>query len=146
MDRAAEMYLRMETLKKVSEDQHRHLRDNQLRVNNRSFSLFLTNAIRDIEEPLKAAGINKGQIPKNIRDREAALQAKLKEEFDDARLNITLDRIYTRQMTYQLESLQRMMQTVYDGSNSAALREYLVTTDSNLLPVYNNFKEFNAAK
>lgn len=145
-DKAAELYLRMETLKKVSEETHRHLRDNNLRVNNRSYSLFLTNAIRDIEKPLAAAGVKKGQIPKPIRDEETSLASRLKTEFDDARLNIALDRVYTREMTHQLNTLQAMMKGIYDMNSNKEMREYLETTNDNLAPVARSFSEFAATK
>lgn len=146
MSRATELYLRMETLKKVSENTHRQLRSNDLRVSNRSFSLFLTNAIRDIEAPIKAAGIKKSEIPKSIRNREAALSSQLKDTFDEALLNVSLDRVYAREMTYQLNTLQAMMKAVGEMSSNKEILAYLETTNSNLAPVMRSFSEFAATK
>lgn len=146
IERTSELYLRMTTLKKVSEEQHRYLRDNQLRVSNRNFITFLTNAIRDIEQPLTDADIQKSKLPESLTTQEAALARQLATEFEDARLNITLDRVYTRQMTYQLSALQAMMKGVYDQTSNAELKSYLETTSANLAPVARSFSEFAATK
>ena len=142
MEQTANVYMRMETLKKVSENHHKHLRDNQLRVSNRNFITFLTNSIRDIEQPLQAAGIQKSKLPKKSAETEASLSSELNAAFEDARLNINLDRVYTREMTFQISTLQSMMRSVYDQASSAELRGYLETTSSNLAPVSRSFSEF----
>lgn len=146
MERTAAVYLRMETLKDVSEKQHRYLGSNQLRVNNRNSITFLTNAIRDIEQPLSAAGITKSKISKDVVGLENKLTDDLNSEFDDARLNTILDRVYTREMTYQLGVLQSMMTGLESQSSNPELKSYVETTKNNLAPVIRTFSEFAATK
>lgn len=146
MDKSTDMLLRMQTLEKVARAQHSHLRDGQLRATNSSYLLFLANAIRDIKEPLDNAGVNVNQLPKEQRDSEKTLETELKEQFDEARLNVLLDRTYAREMNYQLDILHGMMVSVYNATNNTVLTEYLETTENNLGQVSDGFSNFSGSK
>lgn len=146
LDRATELYVRMDSLRTIADRQHVNLRDNELRANNTSYRLFLGNAIRDIEEPLNAAGINKARLDENLRNSESELIAEYNEKFEDARLNVTLDSTYAREMLFQLSILDTMMRSFYNQTNTPALREFLETTNTNLSPIAKSFDEFTAAQ
>lgn len=145
LDKASELSARTETLHTLAEDQHKYLRDNDLRANNTAYRVFLTNAIADLEAPLEAAGLEK-DATQAIEAAETSYAEKLSSDFDDARLNVILDRTYAREMTYQIEVLQTMMQQVYDGTDSEELRTYLDSAFRNLSPIATEFDEFAATK
>lgn len=144
LDQASELNARLETLADISKDQHRHLRDNTLRANNTAYQLFLNNAISDMEAPLTAAGLEKA-TKKAIATQEKAYASKLNAEFEDARLNVILDRTYAREMAYQLDVVQAMMRRVYNGTNSKELRGYLDSANTNLTLLSKSFDEFSDA-
>lgn len=146
MDKATDMLLRMQTLEKVAKNQHKHIRDGQLRSTNSSYLLFLANAIRDLKDPLESADVKVNQLPKARRDAEKSIEETLNAQFDDARLNVTLDRTYAREMDYQLEVLHGMMVSVYNSTNSSALKEYLETTETNLAQISEGFSGFSGSK
>lgn len=146
MDKAANMLMRMQTLEKVAKSQHKHLRDGQLRSSNSSYTLFLTNAIRDLKEPLESAGVNVNKLPKSQRDAEKAVETELNTRFDDARLNVRLDNTYSREMNYQLDILHSMMVSIYSSTSSSALKEYLETTEKNLAQVSESFEKVSDTK
>lgn len=146
MDKSTDMLLRMQTLEKVARTQHGHLRDGQLRATNSSYLLFLANAIRDIKEPLQTAGVTTSQLPKDQRDLEKSIENELNTQFDEARLNVILDRTYAREMNYQLEILHGMMISVYNSTDNPVLTEYLETTENNLGQVSDGFSAFSGSK
>lgn len=146
MDKSTDMLLRMQTLEKVARIQHGHLRDGQLRATNSSYLLFLANAIRDIKEPLQTAGVTTSQLPKDQRDLEKSIENELNTQFDEARLNVILDRTYAREMNYQLEILHGMMISVYNSTDNPVLTEYLETTENNLGQVSDGFSAFSGSK
>lgn len=146
MDKSTDMLLRMQTLEKVARTQHGHLRDSQLRATNSSYLLFLANAIRDIKEPLQTAGVTTSQLPKDQRDLEKSIENELNTQFDEARLNVILDRTYAREMNYQLEILHGMMISVYNSTDNPVLTEYLETTENNLGQVSDGFSAFSGSK
>ncbi len=144
LDKASELSARMESLVEISKDQHSYLRDNDLRSDNTAYTIFLTNAIADLEAPLEAAGIEK-DVTASIEAAESAHSSELTSEFDDARLNVVLDRTYAREMTYQIEVLQTMMRQVYDGTDNEELRTFLDNAYRNLTPIAESFDEFAGA-
>lgn len=143
LDRATELYVRMDSLRTIGRDQHNHLRDNGLRTTNTSYQLFLSNAIRDIEEPLSAAGINKSTLDAELRSQEQSLVNEYKDQFEDARLNVELDRTYAREMTYQLTLLNSMMETIYNETNTEELKSFLEQTNNNLATIAEDFSNFS---
>lgn len=139
--RASQLHSRIESLAEISQDYHKYLRDNGLRATNTAYSLFLNNAAADLEAPLASAGLKKKETAA-IVSAEKAHAAKLEEEFEDARLNVVLDRTYSRQMSYELGLIKAMMQSIYSRTSSADLREYLDSANSNLTPIARDFDEF----
>lgn len=141
LDNASALSARMETLAKLSKDQHKNLRDNELRTTNTAYTLFLSNAVSDLSAPLEAAGIKK-ETTKAITASETAFATELTAKFEDARLNVVLDRTYAREMAYQLDIIEAMMRSIYGSTSSQQLQSYLDTANKNLAPIAQDFDEF----
>lgn len=134
---------RMQTLQKITSDAQKNIKNGELRSTNSNLTLFLTNANRDIAEPLKKNGVDSKKIDKKVTTQEngEALTKKL----EDARLNAVFDRTYSREMTYQLETVVVLMKDIYESSKSKSLKDFLVTTDKGLEPLKKQMSAFNAA-
>jgi hypothetical protein len=132
---------RLETLQKIASDSQKNIKSGSLRATNSSLTILLTNANRDITEPLKKNGVDVKSIDKTVQTKEDG--TKLKETLEDARLNAIFDRTYTREMTYQLETLAVLMGNIYDGTNSKSLKDFLLKTDGDLQPIKKTFSEFS---
>lgn len=143
--KASQLSARMDMLAKLSREQHRYLRDNDLRATNTAYTLFLANAVTDLKAPLAAAGLEK-ETTKSITAGEKTYSAELGTKFEDARLNVMLDDTYARQMTYELEVVQTMMRSIYNATDSQDLRSYLESADNNLVPIAKEFSEFSVTK
>ena len=133
---------RMITLQTISSDAQKNIKSNQLRTTNSTLSLFLTNANRDIAEPLSKNGVDVKKIDKSIQTKEKG--EKLTAKLEDARLNATFDRIYASEMTYQLETTAALMKEIYTSTGSKSLKEFLEKTDDNLQPIKKQLADFNA--
>ncbi len=134
---------RLTTLQKVSSDSQKTIKSGTLRSTNSTLTILLTNANRDIAEPLSKNGVDVKKIDKSIQTKENG--SKLTEELEDARLNAIFDRVYAREMSYQLETVTALMKQIYNSTGSKSLKEYLEATDTNLQPVMKQLADFNAA-
>src|SRR5688500_3065230 len=84
-DKMQTLAARMTTLQDISSKAQTNLKSGSLRATNSNLVIFLTNANRDIAEPLKNNGVDTKNIDKTIVDKEDGV--KLKEKIEEARLN-----------------------------------------------------------
>lgn len=145
-DRIAGLNLRLQTLQKIANTQQRNLRDNNLRSTNAAFSLYLSNTTRDLKDPVAAAGISEKTIPKQLTTTESQLSTDIATEFEEAKLNVMLDRTYAREMVYQIGVLRNMMAKVHKNTSSQKLKTALETSDPSFQQVAKNFQEFSGSK
>jgi hypothetical protein len=142
-DKARAIYLRLETLQEIREDQQDYLQSNELRAYNGTLGLFLTNALSDIETPLTALDINTKKLPKDVEAAESAYQSELSEKLTDARLNVKLDDVYAREMAFELATLRSQMKSLYQSTNSKSMKTFLEQTDDNIAPIVEKFTAFS---
>lgn len=134
---------RIATLQTIADKRQRLLEDTSLRATNSSLSAFLKTANAEIEVPMTRAGLKPNVTDKTITSRETALADELNQKLDDAQLNGILDRVYASEMNYQIQALSNNMYKLYTSTRSAALRDYLVSTDKSLEPIKDKLKNFS---
>jgi len=133
---------RMQTLQKISNTSEKSIKSGKLRTTNSTLTLFLTNANHDIEDPLLKNKVTPKALDKKIVGKENG--AEMIKTLEDARLNATFDRIYAREMSFQLDTLASLMKEIYTTTKSKSLKEFLVTTDGNMKPIRTQLAEFNS--
>jgi hypothetical protein len=136
---------KIDNLKTVSETAQKNIQSGELRSLNGSLTLALTNADRDMKEPLSAKKIK-------LTDKKNSAIVKVTNDFDalnsrleDARLNAVYDRTYAREITYALKTLHSDMSILYKSTSNEKLKTILNTTDDNLKPLVEGFSSFNAS-
>jgi uncharacterized protein (UPF0333 family) len=134
---------RMQTLQKISEGAEKNIKSGSLRSTNSTLSIFLTNANKDIEAPLAKSGIKVKGLDKNIVKKEDG--AKVSAALEDARLNATFDRTYAREIGFQLDTLASLMKEIHSTTKSKSLKEFLVSTNTDLTAIRKQLTDFNAA-
>lgn len=139
-DKMQTLAARLTTLEKISKESQRPLKSGSLHGTNSNLTIFLTNANRDIVEPLKNNGIDVKTLNKDIVAKEDG--KKLTEKLDEAKLNAIFDRTYSREMAFELEGIATLMGDIYDRTSSKSLKDYLLKTDENLQPIKKQFSEF----
>jgi hypothetical protein len=133
---------RLTGLQTISDKAQKNIKNGELRSANSSLTIFLTGANAAIVTPLSKNGIDVKKIDKAIIAKESG--AALTKKLEDARLNAVYDRTYAREMGYQLDTIASLMKDILQSTNSASLKEFLIKTDTNLLPIKKEFKEFSA--
>lgn len=133
---------RVQTLEKIVTAAQKNIKSNDLRSTNSNLSIFLANTDQGMTDPLEKNGISLTKLDKTIVAEENGddLTAKL----EDARLNAVFDRTYSREMSYQLTALETLMKSIYGGTKSKSMKDFLQTTDDSLVPIKKQFDTFNA--
>ena len=134
---------RLTTLQTVSSDAQKKIKSGTLRSTNSTLTIFLTNANHDVIEPFSKNGVDIKKTDKSIQTKESG--EKLKQTLEDARLNATFDRIYAREMSFQLDTVSALMKDIYASTGSKSLKEFLEKTNTNLQPIKDQLADFNAA-
>lgn len=146
IDRVAGLNLRLATLQKIADTQQRSLRDNDLRSTNAAFSLYLSNTARDMKDPVAALGITEKSISKKLTTTESTLSTDINTEFEEAKLNVMLDRTYAREMAYQVGVLRNMMASVYKNTTNKKLKATLETSDPSFQQTAKGFEKFSGSR
>jgi hypothetical protein len=133
---------RVQTLGKLTSSEQKNIKSNDLRAANSNLSIFLANTEQGMVSPLEKNGITVTKLDKEVVAAEDG--EKLKAKLEDARLNAVFDRTYAREMSYQLEALRTLMNTIYLSTNSKSMKDFLQTTNSSLVPIKKQFDTFNS--
>jgi hypothetical protein len=126
----------------IAKTQQPNLKSNNLSATNSQFEIWLTNAQSGAESLLKAAGVKKSEYDKTMTTNEKTLSTNLTKKFDDARLNISLDRIYASTMASETAKLISMYNTMSKKSQSKQIRDYAKTTATNLQSIQKSFDSY----
>lgn len=131
---------RLQSLSEIASDSQSNIKSSQLLSINSDLNLYLTNAVRDIADPLAAGGVNIERLDSSIVAEESG--DELAAYFEDARLNAVFDRNYSREMAYQLEMVLILMQQIYNRTNNESMKSFLETSSQNLEPIQQRFSNF----
>lgn len=134
---------RIETLQSIAEKSQKNIKSGKLRSTNSNLNIFLTNADHDIAEPLTKNGLDIKKLDKNIVTAEKGKGDELTNKLEDARLNVTFDETYARQMSYQLSTLETLMGSIYRSTKSKSMKDFLSKTDGNIEPIIKQLDSFN---
>lgn len=133
--------VRLGNLQAISDGARDNLTSSKLRAINTDLSLTLTNANRDIEEPLTNAEVDAKNISEAITSSEDTTE--LTDTLEDARLNAVYDRTYAREMSYQLETLIVLIEQIESSASDESTSEFLSATRTNLEPLQEEFASFS---
>lgn len=134
--------LRLETLQKVSDNSQKTIKSGKLRSINSNLTLYLTNTNRELGAQLINNSIDLKKIDKNEIANESG--DELTKKLEDARLNVVFDRTYANELTYQLETVDVLMNQVYKSTKSKSLKTFLESSNNGLKSLKKQFSEFNA--
>ncbi len=145
--KAEELNARLETMKKIVDDNHDEITDNTLRTQNSTLSIFLSSTIAETTDSLSSIAPNIGKKPtKEITVSEEKLSTDLQAKLDDSQLAGTFDRTYAREIAYQIDLLVGLMNEVYTKTNKEDVRSALEKLNKSILPIKKAMSTFSAAK
>lgn len=133
--------VKLENLQTVADDSQKKTVSVRIRTANTSLSLALANANRDMATLLAENAIEPEKIDPKIIARQSTedLDARL----EDARLNGIFDRIYAREMAYELETTLILVKQLESETKNEKQKAFLNTTYENIAPLQENFAKFD---
>lgn len=140
-ERLATFVERINAMKTLTTKSQKTIRSGQLRGINSALSITLSNTSRDSAKPLEAAN-QKLEKAKKSPDLTTELNT-MNRNLEDARLNNIFDRVYAREVAYQIVRARLELKNLAATSNSKSLKEFANTTEKNLAPIYDQLKAFN---
>lgn len=135
---------RLTSTQKLTTDAKPNLKSSKLRSLNSNLELSLTNANRDIADPLLAAGVDTKKLSKSVTEKESG--SAVADRLEDARLNGVFDRTYAREMAYRLSTILTLLKQINASSSSKELKAFLTTTYNNLQPTQEALAAFDETK
>lgn len=135
-------YLRYDNLSKIPLKYHKYLKSSKLSSTDSNFALFMTNAKRDLEEPIAKNGTDLKKLDKTLQAKEKSLAADVTAKLEDARLNAILDRVYAREMAYQAQQLIELYKKMANN-RSKSISDNAKKAIPNLEPIQKAFAEFD---
>lgn len=145
--KAEELSTRLETLKKIADENHKDIGDNTLRTQNSTLSIFLSSTIAETKNSLTAIAPNIDKKPtKEITASEKKLSEDLQAKLDDSQLAGTFDRTYAREIAYQIDLLVGLMNEVYTKTDKDDVRSSLEKLNSSITPIKKAMSTFSASK
>lgn len=141
---AQSAYLRIGSLGTISDNFRRYLKSSKLTAANTNLKITLSNAQRDLTDPLVQNGVDLAKINKETKEKEASAADEISSKFEDARLNAVLDSTFAREMDYQLQLLLEQYNKMAKNP-SPLIADNAKKTIPNLEPLQKSFADFNKA-
>lgn len=135
--RIASSLARVQSLKKVTQDNTQNIKDSKLRASNSNLSSILSGMENEFTSQLS---------PKEAKEKNEAIESEfspVSEKLEDARLNERFDTVYAREVSYQIKQIRAELLLVYDDIKSKKFQQTLVEEDKSLKDLNNDFSKFN---
>ena len=146
-DYVDKVYLRTSHLAKEIPAYNKQVKSSQLRSMGTSLVSVLNETEYSIANVLKndfaAEKIDESENTK-INESENNAMAELLTNLDNAQLNGLLDRVYHREITYQIGTLLSMEHEAYTSTKISGLKSALETSMNNLNQLYEQFQSFTS--
>lgn len=137
---------RIETLQAATKEQQSRLTENELSSMNTTLTTSLGSMGAELKSSLKDAKI-KTELVGDAKKTEKAYSDKLSKTLEDAYLTGSLDRVYAREMSYQLSILKSYLQKLKTASgNRKAIADYVATNSKTLDAATKSFSNFTSTK
>ena len=137
---------RIETLQAATKEQQSRLTENELSSMNTTLTTSLGSMGAELKSSLKDAKI-KTELVGDAKKTEKAYSDKVSKTLEDAYLTGSLDRVYAREMSYQLAILKSYLQKLKTASgNRKAIADYVATNSKTLDAATKSFSNFTSTK
>lgn len=140
-ERIAGLLARTQSLKTMTQDSVKTIKDSKLRAANGSLTAILSGMENEFTAQLSSSG---GNLPKRPADDPIAAEfTATSEKLEDARLNERFDTVYAREIAYQIKKIRTEFSIIYDNSKSESFKEILAKEDKSLEDLNEDFTAFN---
>lgn len=143
--RMQSLHLRLQTIRTLTANNHKKLRSNQLRSANSNLTSILGTTIKDLEETATTANVDLKKPTKEQTAKEAAYKTKLSDAFAEALLNVELDKVYARQMTYEISLLKSSLTSLRSSSSNKSVDGFVASNLPSFESLEKDFQAFSSA-
>lgn len=137
---------RLQKLETISSEYHARIRSSALQNANSSLQLALQTANYELSELLGSYGIDPKKQSKEISAIEENDTAELKARLDEALLNAQFEDTYAREIVYELEGAQFLMNRLKRTTKSASVQKFLDTTTKEFDSLKKRFSEAQSVR
>ena len=141
---AQHLVARTNALIEVTKKSQKSIKSRDLSVLNSGLTIQLTGAQTSLVEIFTNARINVNKIEKEILAVES--NQKILDKFNDADLNSVFDRVYSREMSYELQNILITIKKFYNSTTDTKAKEQLESIYNTLEPLQKQLTEFNGAQ
>lgn len=134
---------RTDALEKVTTTSQRSIQTRDLSAFNSSLSIQLSSTSSSLKKAFAEAGIAVDKIDKSITEKEN--RSELLETLDDARLSGIFDRVYLREMSYEIDMLLVQISDIHERSDSSELKSHLESAYENIKPLHARLIELGSS-
>ena len=141
------LYIRTTNLIKETPAYNKLVKSSQLRSMGTSLMSVLTETQSSVGNIIKSdyENANPGKPEKeSITEEENKIMADYLTNLEDARLNGLLDRVYAREVTYQIGMLLSLEHEAYSNAKKDNLKSVLTTSMNNLNQLYEQFGNYTS--
>lgn len=140
-ERIAGLLARTQSLRTMTQDSVKTIKDSKLRAANGSLTTILSGMENEFTTYLTSSGEGALKRPKD--DPVAAEFTAVSQKLEDARLNERFDTVYAREVAYQITKIRTEFAIIYDGIKSESFKEILQKEDKSLEDLSADFTTFN---
>lgn len=136
-DYVVRLNARTRNLQSITESSHGKITSSDLRGTNANLNLALVEMRRGVSQQIANHKIVMAEVDPTLATRERL--SDLSEKLEEARINATFDRIYAREMSYELASMIALLKQTRSHSNNQSLINFTIEAEQKMLPLQEQF-------
>lgn len=139
---AQQLSLRSTALEKVVKESQPNIQGRDLSTLNSSLSIQLTSASSSLAQATTEAGIKPGKPSKALIAQED--KTELLATLNDARLSGIFDRVYVRELTYELQMFLVLLSDTHDTTKNEGFKQQLSATYDSISALHTRLTELTS--
>lgn len=128
------------TTSDITKKAGKNIKSSKLRGTNSAFTSLMVGAASEMEQPLSKSGIDPKKLQPSAK-KPTKNDQKLIQSLEDARLNATYDRVYTREMQYRLRTMLITLDRIEKINSRQSMQEYVKNTRPKLQSIQKSLEE-----
>lgn len=138
-----QVVLRTKTLSETTKESQKNIKNQSLSTANSSLTIQLSSISTNLAKSFADAGVSTEKVSPEIVAAES--NEELLKKLEDARLSGTFDRVYSRELSYQLQMTLTLMNDIHARTNNADLKKQLEESYKNIEPLQKQIADFSGA-
>ena len=125
------LFSSMVSTSEITKTAGRKIKSSKLRAINSSLNSQLLGSITEMADPLAKSGIDSKKLEATAK-KPTAKESERIQTLENARLNATYDRAYSREITYRLDTMLVTLNRIDKINTRASMREFTKNTRTKL--------------